>query len=31
MKDIDLKINKYKVIPVEAEGNEYGDSPVIAF
>ena len=31
MEDIDLKITKYKVIPVEAEGNEYGDSPVIAF
>ena len=31
MEDIDLKITKYKVIPVGAEGNEYGDSPVIAF
>ena len=31
MEDIDLKISKYKVIPVGAEGNEYGDSPVIAF
>lgn len=31
MKDIDLKITKYKVIPVGAEGNEYGKKPVIAF
>ena len=31
MEDIDLKITKYKVIPVGAEGNEYGDTPVIAF
>lgn len=31
MEDIDLKITKYKVIPVGEEGNEYGDAPVIAF
>lgn len=31
MEDIDLKITKYKVIPVGAEGNEYGKKPVIAF
>ena len=31
MEDIDLKITKYKVIPVGAEGNEYGMKPVIAF
>ena len=31
MEDIDLKITKYKVIPVGAEGNEYGKNPVIAF
>lgn len=31
MEDIDLKITKYKVIPVGEEGNEYGDTPVIAF
>lgn len=31
MEDIDLKITKYKVIPVGAEGNEYGKTPVIAF
>ena len=31
MEDIDLKIIKYKVIPVGEEGNEYGDAPVIAF
>ena len=31
MTDIDLKITKYKVIPVGAEGNEHGDAPVIAF
>ena len=31
MRDIDLRITKYKIIPVGAEGNEYGDSPVIAF
>ena len=31
MEDVDLKITKYKVIPVGEEGNEYGDAPVIAF
>lgn len=31
MEDIDLKITKYKVIPVGEEGNEYGDAPVITF
>lgn len=31
MRDIDLRITKYKIIPVGAEGNEYGDTPVIAF
>ena len=31
MTDIDLKITKYKVIPVGADGNEHGDAPVIAF
>ena len=31
MEDIDLKITKYKVIPVGEEGNEYGAAPVIAF
>lgn len=31
MEDIDIKITKYKVIPVGEEGNEYGDAPVIAF
>lgn len=31
MEDIDLKITKYKIIPVGEEGNEYGDAPVIAF
>ena len=31
MTDIDIKITKYKVIPVGSEGNEYGKNPVIAF
>ena len=31
MEDIDIKITKYKVIPVGEEGNEYGENPVIAF
>ena len=31
MEDIDIKITKYKVIPVGEEGNEYGKNPVIAF
>lgn len=31
MEDIDIKITKYKVIPVGEEGNKYGDTPVIAF
>ena len=31
MEDIDIKITKYKVIPVGEEGNEYGENSVIAF
>lgn len=31
MEDIDIKITKYKVIPVGEEGNEYGENPIIAF
>lgn len=31
MEDIDIKITKYKVIPVGEKGNEYGENPVIAF
>ena len=31
MEDIDIKITKYKVIPVGEVGNEYGENPVIAF
>ena len=31
MEDTDIKINKYKVIHVGEEGNEYGENPVIAF
>lgn len=29
--DMRIEITKHKVIPVGAKGNEYGDSPVIAF
>lgn len=28
MEDIDIKITKYKVIPVGEEGNEYGENPI---
>lgn len=31
MENVDIKITKYKVIPVGEEGNEYGENPVIAF
>ena len=31
IEDIDIKITKYKVIPVGEEGNEYGENPVIFF
>lgn len=31
MEDVDVVITKYKIIPPGDKGNEYGDSPVIAF
>src|SRR5262249_28194089 len=30
-KDVKVRITRFKVIPVGQKGNEYGDTPVIAF